>query len=107
MKPAVSNVITSGSIDEILDFLDERFNGQTRLLQFFFVGVQVLPKVGTVRQTFRELQRQQPHSEQVTLRLIKQTQHLLPSFLFRVHGYNNQPVEFRRGDIFDSLTDEI
>jgi len=58
--------ITSGSVDKILDFFDERFDGKTRLFKFFFVGVQILPKVGTVCKTFRELQRQQPHSEQVT-----------------------------------------
>ena len=53
--------VTSGGADEVLDFFDERFDGQTGLLQFALVRVQVLAEVRTVRQALGELQRQEPH----------------------------------------------
>ena len=48
---------TSSSVDEIFDLLDERFDSETGFLQLFFMGVEILAKVGTVGEALGEFQR--------------------------------------------------
>ena len=55
--------LTSGSIDKIFDFLDERFDGQTGLFKLLLVGMKIFSEIGAVSKALGELEWQEPHDE--------------------------------------------
>lgn len=66
--------LTSGSIDEVFNFLDEHFDSHTGFLQLLLVSMKVFSKVRAVSEALSELQRQEPHYEAVCKSVLETTE---------------------------------